>query len=152
RTASDGGSGGEPRLRETLRALERVRTRARRLLIARAAATVLVAAILGLLGLILLDFVLRIPPVIRGALLAGGVFGLGVRVARLRVPAVRFRPTLTQIALRVERHQAAQRGAGEDAGQVQDLSGLLASGVDLATEPEDLDPTARLLRRRVLER
>ncbi len=75
-----------------------------------------------------LDFVLRMPAWLRGALLTAGVGAALVAVLRWVLPAWRFRPDLTELALRVERLPEA-REAG--------LSGVLASGLELAHAPAE---------------
>lgn len=74
-----------------------------------------------LLGLI--DYVLRLPVPVRVVLWAGGAGVLVVAIARWILPALRFRPGLTEIALRIERSESG-RAAG--------LEGLLASGLELS--------------------
>lgn len=85
----------------------------------------LLLACVGAVGLLLglIDYALRLPVPVRVVLWAGGVGVLAVVIARWVVPAIRFRPSLTEIALRIER-SAGGRAAG--------LEGLLASGLELS--------------------
>lgn len=85
------------------RALRAVRTRARGVLVARA--TLDLAALLAGAGLILVlaDFLLRLPREIRMVHLAAALAWMIYRTRRSIVPGARFRPPLTEIALRVER-------------------------------------------------
>ncbi|MBX3359145.1 MAG: hypothetical protein KF745_12050 [Phycisphaeraceae bacterium] len=104
-------------------ALASLRARARWLLIGQGTAT-LVAWVLGVCILAgAVDFVLRTPWWLRTVLWIVGIGAVAWGVRRLVAPALRFRPTLTEVALRVERSQP-----GRSAG----LSGLLAAGLELA--------------------
>ncbi len=69
-----------------------------------------------------IDFVLRTPSALRVALWLVGVATLLGVLRRAVWPAVRFRPPLTEVALRIE-----SSAAGEKAG----LRGVLASGLEL---------------------
>lgn len=72
------------------------------------------------------DFVLRTPDALRIILWIVGVVTLAGLVRRTVWPAVRFRPSLTEVALRVE-NSPPGRAAG--------LGGLLASGLELSADP-----------------
>ena len=105
--------------------LERVRAGARRVLVLSAVCWVVAAAATWILGAAGIDYLLRMPAWMRCVLLALGLAGLAAAVLRWVVPALRFRPGLTEVALRLERTpEAAAAG----------LSGLLASGLELAEE------------------
>lgn len=104
-------------MREIVRELNRLRDRSRFMLLLQRGSTVGAWVLGTALGLSLLDYVLRFPPFFRALLLAIGLAGLGWLLARRLVPAIGFRPTLTDLALRVER---AAPG----------LSGRLASSVE----------------------
>ena len=135
------------RIDAVLRELSELRGRARRVLVLSAVLTGLAAVLLSLIGLGLVDFMLRLPWPVRFLALLG-VLALGVWWYRTRMgPALRFRPTLTELALRVE----ARRPAGAEGTQTNALRHLLASGVDLAAESDEGDDDDRAARRRVLE-
>jgi hypothetical protein len=106
-----------------VRALESIRRRAWLLLVLSAVAIVLGIAIATITGLGIADYYLRTPPTLRFGLLVIGLIALGSLIRARVFPAVRFRPSLTEVALRVER-SAPGRAAG--------LDGLLASGLELA--------------------
>jgi hypothetical protein len=112
----------EPQGDGIARSLRRLRAAARfQLCVQRAG--VIVAALLGAaLAVGLLDYLLRLPGPLRGGLWLIGAGALGVAIARRLIPAARFQPPLTEIALRLERTPS-----GRDAG----LAGLLASGLEL---------------------
>lgn len=112
-------------LRPALAVLSRIRARARLLLTVERAAFLLAAAMLGVLALALADYFLRSPGAMRLVVLLAGLAGLGWWAKRRVLPALRFAPSLTELALRIERSEA-----GTQAG----LHGVLASGVDLARQ------------------
>lgn len=119
---------------ESLRlTLRRVGTRTRRVLLWRSVGRLAVVIGLGLLGLILIDFVLRFPAAIRWVLLLAGLAGLGQLVLRWVLPAWRFGPSPTDLALRLE------EAAGDE------WRGRLASGLELA-DATDPDPEADAIR------
>ncbi len=117
-----------------LRRLREIRSQIRALLVIERTAWI-VGAVLIAIGIVaLLDFGLRTPDWFRIVLWLAGLSTLIGVVARLVVPAWRFRPDLTEVALRVER---------TDAGA--DLRGLLASGVDLGHLEDRAHPITREL-------
>lgn len=124
--------------------LERMRERLRRVAAGEALAAGLAYSITGVLGVGLFDFLLRLPDWFRAGLLAAGLCALiwGVRV-RL-IPALRLRPKLSTLALRVERSAL---------GASHGLRGVLASGVALAGigPSGDEPPAAAALRRQAAE-
>ena len=101
------------------RALVRLRTRARILLLARWIGVILGAAIGAALCVALLDFALRLPSGVRVVVWLMGMAGLIFALWRLVIPAARFNPKLTDVALRVESARPEVRG-------------LLASALDFA--------------------
>ncbi|MCC6660190.1 MAG: hypothetical protein IT437_04820 [Phycisphaerales bacterium] len=106
--------------------LARVRAKARRLLVLSAVCWVLAAALAWVLGAAGVDYLLRMPSWMRGVLLLVGFAGLGAAILRWVGPAWRFRPGLTEVALRLERTpEAASAG----------LTDMLASGLELAEAP-----------------
>ncbi|TVQ62739.1 MAG: hypothetical protein EA379_05070 [Phycisphaerales bacterium] len=100
-------------------ALRRVRSRALTLLLAQRALVILAAVLGALLVLGAMDFALRFPAWIRALHLAVGVGVLAVALWRIGALAIAFRPSLTTIALRLERLHP-------------ELAGRLASAVDFA--------------------
>ncbi len=123
------------------RAIERVRERIR----AVAVGENLLAGAAGVLGWLLgaglLDFAFRLPGWLRLVLLMIGLGLLVAAVARRLVPAIRSRPKLTTVALRLERSAI---------GEAFGLRGVLASGVALAEAQAEADEPAsiRALRER----
>lgn len=118
-------------LRAILSELERVRRGARRRLLLSAMGAVLAVYVLGGTLVGVADFFLRLPTWLRGGFWGLGFAILVVAVRMLVLPAWKFRPSLSDIALRLERAPGA-REAG--------LPGVLASGLDLAArdEPDSL--------------
>ncbi len=99
--------------------------------------SVIVAWIVGLtLGLIAMDFVLRLPGTARLVLLSGGLAVLGYGLWTYLRPAVLFRPALTELALRAE-------------ATFPSVAGRLASSVEFAAS--GLDKTNPLAARSVTE-
>lgn len=81
----------------------------------------------------LLDFVLRMPMALRAIFWLGGVALAAWFIAVRLLPAWRFQPTLTDVALRLESTPAAK-----EAG----LRGVLASGLELAQGREGSGPAS----------
>ncbi|MHC5022573.1 MAG: hypothetical protein ACYTGG_01500, partial [Planctomycetota bacterium] len=107
-------------MREIITQLEHVRKRSRTLLVVQRLG-VLVAWILGVtLAVVLADFLLRFPAYFRLVVLVIALGGLTWMLATYLRPAVRFRPSLIELALRAERSLPA-------------LSGRLASSVEFAS-------------------
>jgi hypothetical protein len=106
-------------MRDVITQLETVRRRSRAMLLIQRLA-ILIAWIAGVtLGLVALDFLLRLPGTARLVLLAAGLGALGWAVWTYIGPAARFRPGLTQLALRAE-------------GTFPAVEGRLASSVEFA--------------------
>lgn len=97
--------------------IRRLRARARVLLIAQRIGVVVGAAVLGALVVALLDSVLRLPAWMRGVILGGGVVAVALASWRWVRPAVLFKPSIVDVALRIERARP-------------ELRGMLASAVD----------------------
>lgn len=119
--------------------LRRVRSRARLLLTAERLGLLAAAALAGVLALAFIDYFLRSPGALRLVVLAAGLAALGVWAWRRVFPAIRFSPSLTELALRIER-----TAEGQQAG----LRGVLASGIDLARQRgsgENLALAARVI-------
>lgn len=113
-----------------LNTLRRLRSRARFMLVAGRLLLVLAAALAIATGAGLLDFAMRLPTSLRVIL---WVIGVGVLARELWVaisPAWRFAPSLTDLALRIER-------------RVPELRGVLASAVDFASSAHDHEQPAR---------
>lgn len=110
-------------MRDVLREIESIRRTTRLLLLAQRWAVLLAWLIGAALALVFADYLLRFPAGVRLALGAGVVLALLGALWRYVSPALRFRPTLTDLALRFER-------------LVPSLRGYLASGVDFAMHDE----------------
>lgn len=113
--------------------LRALRARARLLLVLRSGALWLACAGAALLVGGAIDYVLRSPMPIRVVGLAGAIAAGAWAVARSVWPAVRFRPSLSELALRLERR------SGEP-----DLRGWLASALELADEQRHGDESPEL--------
>lgn len=114
---------GSPGLGPVALGLRRLRSAARRSLLLRGLAWLAASVAAWLIAAIVLDYLLRMPVWLRTAILVAGLAGLVVAVRRWLGPAWRFTPSLTEIALRVERTPEARKAG---------LAGLLASGLELA--------------------
>lgn len=123
-----------------VRALSRVRARAWTLLVFSGLVWVLGVAMAVATALAVADFYLRTPPTLRTGLLVVGIIGLWTLVRSRIMPALRFRPSLTEVALRIE-----QTPQGAAAG----LTGALASGLELSSSRE-LRTTDQLRRTRAV--
>jgi hypothetical protein len=108
-------------------ALARLRASARAFLVVRRGGLIVAGAVAVALGIGFLDYTLRLPQAARVVLWLAGVAWLAWAVRRHLAPALRFKPTLSQVALRVE-----QSPAGKAAG----LEGVLTSAVELAPQAE----------------
>lgn len=123
-------------MKQVIAELSKLRRRSRALLVAQRVSAI-VAWVFGLAtALIALDYLLRLPGAVRFALLLGAAVGLGYAVWRYLRPALRFRPSMTQLALRVEQAIPA-------------VAGRLASSVEFAVA--GLDETNVLAARSVQE-
>lgn len=96
------------------------------MLIAQRLASVAGWVIAAVAAAIIADYLLRFPSALRLTLLVGGVAALGYSLVAYLWPAIRFQPSLTQLALRVERVLPAV--AGRLASSVE----FAAAGVDQA--------------------
>jgi hypothetical protein len=104
------------------RAMTRLRAAARRRLAVERGSAFLAAALLVLLGAVLLDYLFRFPIPLRLAMLAAGLALATAALVRAFRPVLRFKPTLVEVALRVEHSEQAKRAG---------LSGRLASALEL---------------------
>lgn len=118
---------GSPEHGRIVRSLRAVRSRARALLITQRVGVVLSWVVGLVVAAVLADLILRTPDWFRIATWGVGMGALGLAVWRRVVPAARFSPSLTEVALRIER---------SDEGRAAGLEGVLASGVELG-ESED---------------
>lgn len=105
------------------RGLRAVRRRAKAMLVAQRFGLILACLVATVLGTAMGDFVLRTPSWFRGALLVIGLVFLGVWLWQYVVPALRFSPSLTEVALRIEKTEAGRRAG---------LQHVLASGLELS--------------------
>lgn len=119
------------------RQLIRLRRAAKRRLLFQAVGFIAAAVIAGVIAAGFLDFVLRLPWGVRAVMLAIGLTFVALAAWRLVPPAWRFRPALRELALRLERSEH-----GAKAG----LSGVVASGLDLAKQRLESDRERRLVR------
>lgn len=108
-------------IRPALRWLHRARRRARTTLVTQRAARLFAAACAAALLAGLIDFAVRFPGFLRTLALAVGVAAVAVLIWRRIIPALRFCPSLSSLALRAER-------------QKPELAGALAAAVDFAEE------------------
>lgn len=122
-----------------IRRLERLRRRARAVLVVERTAVVTALVLALLCGWVALDAVVRFPMPIRVAALAFGAIALVLVLVRWWWPAIRFQPPLTELALRVERRRP-------------ELAGDLASSVEFqrhsptpALEARTIERTERLV-------
>lgn len=97
-------------MQEVIGQINRLRQRTLTALVAQRGAVIASFVLGALIVLIGLDYLLRLPSLLRLALEAGGAAALIVAVARYLAPAISFRPSLTQVALRVEETLPALRG------------------------------------------
>ncbi len=139
RTATDPAA-----IRPVAESLRRVRIRARLWLITSALAWLVCLLIAGVLATSFVDYLLLLPSWLRAIVLGIGAIALAGLVVRWLVPAVRFNPSLTEVALRIERTPE-----GQNAG----LTGVLASGLELSKAESAGHPTpaARWMAGRVIE-
>jgi len=119
-------------------ALRSLRARARSLLIARRMGAVFAAVFGGAVVVAVLDYTLRLPLAFRMAVWIAGAVALVHGFRTLILPALRFRPSLTEIALRLERSDGGRSARG-----------LLASALELAQQTPSAE-TTDFMRQRVV--
>jgi hypothetical protein len=107
-------------------ALRRTRRTASILLVTTGLAGFLAGGVAVAIAAGVLDYFFRVPLWFRLAVWAAGIVGGVWAAKRWVVPALRFRPSLTEVALRLER---------SDAGRKAGLGGVLASGLELQNDP-----------------
>lgn len=110
--------------------LIKVRRAARVQLFSQRSVVILAIVVVAALLAAILDYFLRFPTFLRYAHLVAGLVAAGLLTRKLLKPAVAFQPSLTDLALRIERQHGA-KNAG--------LAGLLASGVDFARRQDRSD-------------
>lgn len=121
--------------------LLKVRSLARAVFVSQRAAWLVVGFIAAVLFLSLLDYLLRFPAAIRWIHWTAVAMGVLWWTSRRIVPAIAFRPSITDLALRLEQHpQAIASG----------LRHVLASGVEFASAPEAHTEEGRTLARAVV--
>jgi hypothetical protein len=103
--------------------LERLRSRVRRLLVVESVGWMIAIAIGAVLVGGMLDYLLRAPAWLRGLGLFGAIGAATLGVRRWLLPALRFRPSLTEVALRLERSSATDaRGLKDELAAALELS------------------------------
>ncbi|MEZ6235201.1 MAG: hypothetical protein R3B68_13515 [Phycisphaerales bacterium] len=141
RTRQDDGAGDVGPIARSLRRLRRL---ARTLLAADAVALVLIAVAASAVAVGLFDYVFVTPMGLRLAVWVGGIVAAGLALWRLLRPAALFRPSLPDLALRVERTPEGER---------RGLRGVLASGLEFSRGlPREVegDATSAALARHVV--
>jgi hypothetical protein len=126
-------SEGTDRVRRLADALDRVARTVRTLLVIRAVAWILAAAVGAALLVALVDLGLRLPAVLRGVLLAAGIGGVAAGVWTMARPAWRARPGRAALAHRIERIEPA-------------LAGRIAPAVDLLPKVDEPGETGAIAR------
>lgn len=104
--------------------LDKLRKRSKAMLLAQRFAVVLAWSLAVVMALIGIDYALRLPAILRLILLIAGIAALVWAAWRYLFSVIRFHPTLTQLALRVER-------------SLPPLAGRLASSVEFAVAGVD---------------
>jgi hypothetical protein len=115
-------------MQQVISELEGLRRRSWRMLVLQRAAVLISWTIAVMLGLILFDYALRLPSAARLVLLLGGLGALGYGFWVYLRPSLMFQPSLTQVALRVER--VLPSVAGRLASSVE----FAAAGIDQSNE------------------
>lgn len=114
-------------------ALSAVRATARLLLVSQRLVTIVAFMLGAVIVMAVLDYLLRFPTPLRVFHLMAGLVGSMVLLRARLLPAARFAPSLTDVALRIERAAA---------GTAPELGGVLATGVDFARMHERSDSLA----------
>ncbi|MFG0257931.1 MAG: hypothetical protein ACF8GE_08535 [Phycisphaerales bacterium JB043] len=127
-----------PSIHEVKRSLRHLRSRARLVLSSQRIMSVASIVLASVLFFAVIDYAIRLPPAIRAFNLVVGVCATAYVVTRWIAPAMRFKPSLSSVALRMERLESSWRG-------------LLTSGIELSDDPSDT-PVTRSLTSRVVER
>lgn len=143
------------RLGPVRRALRDARGRAKLMLLAHATGLLIGGAVAALAVAGLIDFFLRFPSAFRWLILASLLALLALWLLKELLPAIKFRPRLSVLALRLEKldkhaEQAAARG--EKADRAGGLDGLLTSALELERDRHDPGPMTADLRAETTER
>ena len=110
--------------------IRRIRGLLRRSVVEARLSTLVAVTIPILLAMATIDFLFRLPPPVRWMMLLAGAIGLGFEVHRRVWPAIRFRPSLIDVALRIE-------------SMTPSVAGRLASAIDFAgLNPSERNPLA----------
>lgn len=83
--------------------IERIRRRMRRTVVERHASTIISVVVASVVVVALADRMLRFPSAVRWVILVAGLLAIGWAASRRLWPAVRFHPSLVDVALRIER-------------------------------------------------
>lgn len=114
-----------------LSALSRLRNAIRLQLVFSRVGLIVATVFAAALVLGLADYFLRLPRELRVLMWVGGVMALAMVFYRRVLPALRFRPSDTDLALRLERSEL---------GQQRGWTGVLASGIELSKDNAPHDP------------
>ncbi|MFN7614378.1 MAG: hypothetical protein ACK5P8_04195, partial [Phycisphaerae bacterium] len=114
-----------------LAALSRLRNAIRLQLVFSRVGLIVATVFATALALGLADYFLRLPRELRVLMWVGGVMALAMVMYRRVLPALRFRPSDTDLALRLERSEL---------GQQRGWAGVLASGLELSKDNAPHDP------------
>ncbi len=114
-----------------LAALSRLRNAIRLQLVFSRVGLIVATVFATALALGLADYFLRLPRELRVLMWVGGVMTLAMVLYRRVLPALRFRPSDTDLALRLERSEL---------GQQRGWAGVLASGLELSKDNALHDP------------
>ena len=113
-----------------LNRIRRIRSLMRRSVVEARLSTVVAAMLPILFGMAMFDFLFRLPAPVRWLMLLAGIIWLGFEIHRRVWPAVRFRPSLIDVALRIE-------------SMTPSVVGRLASAIDFAhLKPSERGPLA----------
>ncbi len=118
-----------------VRTLVRLRAAARRRLIFQSSGVLLAFAIVAIILVAFLDFVVRMPTGVRVILWLIGACTLAIAAYRRVTPALKFRPPLAEIAIRLENTPEGRRAG---------LRGVIAAGLELAEQGSNIPTTAHL--------
>jgi hypothetical protein len=137
--AEPAGRGGTP---PAVRSVQRLATAARALAIASALAALGVLVLVGFAVAASLDAMLRFPMPVRVILLAVIAVLVAIDLRRFVLPALRFRPSAVELALRVERKRPELSGRLASAVEFEE-SGLARRSALAARAVADLEERAR---------
>jgi hypothetical protein len=133
--ASDAQRSASAAIAPVVRELRRLRSSSRRRLLVSAVGLVLAVYIIGAVLVGGTDYALRLPAWLRVGFWVVGLATLIMVIRKWWIPAWRFRPSLTDVALRLEQTDDAKKAG---------LSGVLASGIELAARAHEEGVTGTL--------